>query len=206
MLVVAVVIVDVDVFFLSCSCVLFCMGGGQDCGMIRDFQNPTVRLPASVANGANLNPTDENAIETVSASYRRQLFFFFWGHSLKIVANDWGRRPHACISRWTRWSQQEVQEGPPPTICIYCQSGEIQNKKYKTKTTESAKLGGRSRLSGQLVGFEECNHYTPTVVVPWPNVCVLLYAGPLVCVYFSCFVRSSNGTGAMKGTPSNIEQ
>lgn len=34
--------------------------------MIRDYDNPSVRLPESVANGPNLNPTDEDAIETVS--------------------------------------------------------------------------------------------------------------------------------------------
>lgn len=33
--------------------------------MIRDYVNPSVRLPESVATGDNLNPTDENAIETV---------------------------------------------------------------------------------------------------------------------------------------------
>ena len=33
--------------------------------MVRDYSNPTVRLPASVADGDNLNPTDENVIETV---------------------------------------------------------------------------------------------------------------------------------------------
>lgn len=42
------------------------LNGRQDCGMIRDFDNPTVRLPESVADGDNLNPTDENVIETVS--------------------------------------------------------------------------------------------------------------------------------------------
>ncbi|CAN0013511.1 unnamed protein product, partial [Laminaria digitata] len=40
----------------------------EDCGMIRDFENPSVRLPESVANGANLNPTNEDAIETMCYS------------------------------------------------------------------------------------------------------------------------------------------
>lgn len=40
----------------------------QECGMVRDFDNPSVRLPESVANGANLNPTNEDVIETVSHS------------------------------------------------------------------------------------------------------------------------------------------
>ncbi|CAM9745263.1 unnamed protein product [Ascophyllum nodosum] len=40
----------------------------EGCGMIRDFINPSVRLPASVATGPNLNPTDENAIETMCYS------------------------------------------------------------------------------------------------------------------------------------------
>lgn len=36
--------------------------------MVKDFSNPAVRLPASVADGDNLNPTDEDVIETVSQS------------------------------------------------------------------------------------------------------------------------------------------
>lgn len=46
---------------------------GQGCGIIRDYTNPVVRLPESVADGANLNPTDPDAIETVSASFRALL-------------------------------------------------------------------------------------------------------------------------------------
>lgn len=42
--------------------------GTADCGMIRDYRNPTVRLPESVAVGENLNPTDGNAIETICYS------------------------------------------------------------------------------------------------------------------------------------------
>ncbi|CBJ31633.1 conserved unknown protein [Ectocarpus siliculosus] len=40
----------------------------EDCGMIRDYDNPTVRLPESVADGENLNPTDEDVIETMCYS------------------------------------------------------------------------------------------------------------------------------------------
>ncbi|CAN0427083.1 unnamed protein product [Pylaiella littoralis] len=40
----------------------------EDCGMVRDYENPTVRLPESVANGDNLNPTDEDVIETMCYS------------------------------------------------------------------------------------------------------------------------------------------
>lgn len=36
--------------------------------MIRDYTNPNVRLPESVAVGDNLNPVDEDAIETVRKS------------------------------------------------------------------------------------------------------------------------------------------
>lgn len=50
------------------SSLLFACFNCQDCGMIRDYDNPTVRLPESVADGVNLNPTDENVIETVSKS------------------------------------------------------------------------------------------------------------------------------------------
>eukprot|EP00903_Cladosiphon_okamuranus_P021964 g20195.t1 len=40
----------------------------EECGMVKDFSNPVVRLPASVADGDNLNPTDENVIETMCYS------------------------------------------------------------------------------------------------------------------------------------------
>lgn len=60
----------------------------QDCGMVRDYENPTVRLPESVANGDNLNPTDEDVIETVrkpTATQQRYVVLRSTYHILSVV-------------------------------------------------------------------------------------------------------------------------
>ena len=64
--------------------------------MIRDYEHPTVRLPESVANGANLNPTNEDAIETVRKGRRFSRREELKGHGKRVAAIFAGTTYHSC--------------------------------------------------------------------------------------------------------------